>query len=96
MFLDNAPGKKINGLIFVALHIKMLNEAVFELIGVGQSGVVVEADKILEIVDTGDIAIREKRIDGVLVAMMRRGPVEKSFESCRSKLDCELPSIAID
>src|SRR6266403_3979874 len=71
MLLDQLPGKKFLRLVVAGLHPEALRDAIFDLIGVGASGVGVETDEPREIVDSGDVTIDNVRLDGVFVAPAR-------------------------
>src|SRR5262249_22629407 len=73
MFLYQIPGKKIDGLVLAGFDKKALGYAVLDFVGVGKRGVAVEADKVGEIVDAGDVAIGGKGFDSVFVAVPRVG-----------------------
>ena len=100
MLLENAPGEEFLGLVVSGFGEEALGDAVFDFVGVGESGVGVEANEIGEIVYAGDVAIGDRRFDGVLVALVRfafveRGAVEEAFESGRTKLDGKLAGVAV-
>src|SRR5208337_1405202 len=96
MFLYDAPGKEIDGLLVARFDVEMLHEAVFDFVGVGESGVAVKADEVGEVVDPGDVAIGREGFDRVLIAVMGARPVEKSLESGGAKLQREFAGVAGD
>src|SRR5580704_11981818 len=59
----------------------MLGNAIFDFVGVGESSVAIETDKIRKVVNTGHVAIGKVRLDGVLVAMTSLRAIEKTFQS---------------
>jgi len=70
MFLNDAPGKEIHRLSVAGFYVKMLDDAVFDFVGVGEGGVAVETDEVGKVVDAGDVAIGRQRLNRVFIAVM--------------------------
>src|SRR4029077_20502558 len=78
-----------------------LGDAIFDFVGVGEGGVGIEADEISEIVDAGDVAIGDDRLDGVLVAValfvaLEGGTVDEALGCRRAQIDGEFAGVAGD
>src|SRR5580765_6474772 len=74
----------------------MLNDAVFDFVGVGEGGVAVKPNEVGEVVDAGDVAIGGERLDGVFVAVAGERPVEEAFEGGGAKFQGEFAGVAGD
>jgi len=101
MFLNEPPGNEFVGLVIAAFQEEELRDAVFDFAGVAQGGVGIEADEALEIVDAADVAKRDVRLDGVLVAMARlvlfeRCAIEEAFQRWRADFQREFSIVARD
>ena len=101
MFLEDAPGEKLLRLIVAGFGEEALRQAVFDLVGVGQSGAGVEADEIGEIVNAGEVTVSNSGLDGVFVlfgrlALIGRGAIEESFQRGRTKFEGEFAGVARD
>src|ERR1700722_17337003 len=101
VLLKNAPGEELLRLVVAGFGEQPLSDAVFDFVGVGESGVGIEADEVSEIVYAGDIAVGDRRFDGVLVPFVRlvfveRRAVEKALESGRAEFDGEFAGVAGD
>ena len=69
MLLKNAPGEELLRLVVARFGEEALRDAVFDFVGVGQSGVGIEADEVAEVVYTGDVAVGDLGLDGVFVPL---------------------------
>ena len=73
MFLRHAPGEKFLRLILSGFDEQALGDSVFDLVGVRECGVGIEPDKIRKIVNAGDVAVGNFRLDGMFIPFA--GPV---------------------
>src|ERR1700692_2088405 len=96
MFLNEAPGEEVHGLTVAGFYVEMLDDAVFNFVGVGEGGVAVETDELGKIVDAGDVPVGGEGLDRVFIAMVGERPIEETFESGRAKLQREFAGIAGD
>src|SRR6266851_1734745 len=101
VLLDDAPGNKFLRLAVAVLPQKPLRKAVFDFAGVGKRGIRIEMNKVGEAIHAGDVAVGERRFDGVLVpasslVLLQGCAVEESFERRWAELHGELAGVAGD
>src|SRR5262249_45075369 len=101
MFLHDAPGNELLGLVVATFQKEPLGEAVFHFVRVAQCCVGIEANEALKIADAADVTESDVRLDGVLVAVARlvffeRRSVKKAFESRGAKFESELTVVACE
>src|ERR1700738_2862033 len=94
MFLRDAPGKKLGGVVVAVFHKKTLRNAVLDFIGIGDRGIGVEANEVRKMVYAGHVTVRSVGFDGVFV--FARGQVKKSLEGRRSKGHFKFSGISRD
>ena len=99
MLLHESPGKEFLGLIVAGFHPETLRDAIFDFVRVGAGGVGVKADELEEIVDAGDIAIGDVRLDGVLVpptafSLVGGSCTEETFQGRGAKIESEFAVVA--
>src|SRR6202047_702390 len=101
MLLQQAPGDELLRLVLTGFPPEALRDAIFDFVGIGASGVSIEADKLQEIIDAGDIAIGNVGLDGVFIAparvgLLERHPREVALQSGKSEIYSEFAIIACD
>ena len=97
--LQNAPGEQLLGLAVAGFDEEPLGDAVFDLAGVRQGGIGIEANKIRNVVYSAYVVVRDCRFDRVFVPLARfvfveRGAIEKAFESGQAEVDGEFAGVA--
>src|SRR5260370_42669746 len=101
MLLGEALGNKYMRSVINFFAVEALGEDVFELVRICERGIRVEADEVRKIVDARHIAIRDVRLDSVLIpfpglVFFARRPVKEAFQGWGAKLDCEFTGVAGD
>jgi len=67
VLLNDAPGNELLRLAITVLPEEPLRKAIFDFAGVGERGIGIKTNKIGEAIHAGDVAVGERRFDGVLV-----------------------------
>src|SRR3989475_2460291 len=101
VLLNDAPGDELLRLAITVLPEEPLRKAIFDFAGVGERGIGIKTNKIGEAIHAGDVAVGERRFDGVLVpvpslVLFQGTAFEESFERRRAELDGELAGVAGD
>src|SRR5467141_682188 len=101
VLLNDAPGNELLRLAITVLPEEPLRKAIFDFAGVGERGIGIKTNKIGEAIHAGDVAVGERRFDGVLVpvpslVLFQGTAFEESFERRRAELDGELAGVAGD
>src|SRR6266849_891941 len=95
VFLDDVPGNQLLRLAVAVFPEEPLCKSIFDFAGVGKCGIGIEMNKVGEAIHAGDVAVGERRFDGVLVpasslVLLQGCAVEESFERRWAELHGEL------
>src|SRR6266705_625962 len=91
VLLDDATGDEFLRLAITVLPEEPLRKTIFDFAGVSESGIGIKTNKISEAIHAHDVAVGERRFDGVLVpvpnlVLFQGTAFEESFERRRAEL----------
>src|SRR5439155_22330618 len=99
VLLNDAPANELLTLAVAVIAEEPLRKTIFDFAGVCKSRIGIEMNKVGEMMHSGNVAVGERRLDGVFVAasmlaLLPGSATEESFERRRANLDGELASVA--